>query len=213
MLLSGGIDSATALYLTKKTRPVRALTFEYHGIARRELSAAKEIAARAGVVEHRLVRLPDLREAGDIQGFELDGLPATYIPLRNSIFYSCAASYAEETGAALLVGGHNKEDERVFADVRSGFFRALQKALRSGSPVLRRNRVTITRPLKRMGKAEVVRLAASLGVPLGLTWSCHGEEEEHCWRCDGCLSRGRAFAAAGVTDPLLHARGRKLLKG
>jgi 7-cyano-7-deazaguanine synthase len=202
VLLSGGIDSATALYLTKKSQDVRALTFEYHGIARSELNAAKAIGAVAGVLEHRIVRLPDLKEAGDIPGFRPRGLPQTYIPLRNSIFYAFAASYAEETGAVSIIGGHNRDDSEVFIDVSSEFFRSLQKSLWSGSRILRANETRITRPLKDKRKAEVIRLAASLGVPLELTWSCHRDSERHCWQCEGCRSRVKCFGEAGVKDPL-----------
>ena len=202
MLLSGGIDSATALYLTKKSQGVRALTFEYMGIARSELAAAKAVASRAGVLEHRIVRLPDLREAADIPGFRHYGLPPTYIPLRNSIFYAFAASYAEETGAASIVGGHNEDDTEVFADVSAEFFSSLQRAFWNGSQVLRKNKLRIARPLKRLRKPAVIRLAASLGVPFELTWSCHRDSKVHCWRCDGCLSRVRCFREAGIVDPL-----------
>jgi 7-cyano-7-deazaguanine synthase len=202
VLLSGGIDSATALYLTKKTKGVRALTFEYKGIAKSELSAAKALASRAGVIEHRIVRLPDLREVADIPGFRPPGLPPTYIPLRNSIFYAIAASYAEEVGAASIVGGHNRDDTAVFADVSPEFFGSLQKAFLTGSRILRRNRLKIARPLKGLRKPQVIRLAASLGVPMELTWSCHRDGVKHCWKCDGCLSRLRCFKQAGVKDPL-----------
>jgi 7-cyano-7-deazaguanine synthase len=202
VLLSGGIDSATALYLTKRTHRVRALTFEYHGIARRELESARAIANRAGVVEHRLVGLPDLREAADIPGFKLGSLPPTYIPLRNSIFYAFAASMAEETGAVSLVGGHNRDDMKVFDDVGSEFFTAQQAAFRAASPILRRNRVHIVRPLRLKSKAEVVALAGRLNVPLEVTWSCHRDRREHCWRCPGCGSRRESFARAGIADPL-----------
>jgi len=210
VLLSGGIDSATALYLIKQTRPVRALTFEYQGIASKELEAARAIAGRAGVLEERLVRLPDLREAGDIPGFKPAGLPPTYIPSRNSIFYAFAASYAEETGAALIVGGHNRDDTEVFADVSSEFFQSLQRTMLVGSRILRRNRLRVVRPLRRKRKPEVIRLAASLGVPLELTWSCHRDVKEHCWNCDGCISRKRNFAAAGVVDPLSSTKLEKI---
>ena len=202
MLLSGGIDSATALYLTKRRMGVRALTFEYNGLARRELGAAEAIASRAGVLEHRIVRLPDLKETADIPGFRPQGLPPTYIPLRNGIFYSFAASYAEETGAASIVGGHNGDDSRVFTDVSPEFFGSLQKAFRSGSQILRRNRLQIARPLQHLKKPEVIRLAATMKVPLDLTWSCHRDSERHCWECDGCLSRVRCFKEAGIADPL-----------
>ena len=206
MLLSGGIDSATALYLTRRTHDVRALTFEYHGIAKHELESARAIAGRAGVVEHRFVRLPDLREAADIPGFRLGALPPTYVPLRNSIFYAFAASMAEETGAAVIVGGHNRDDAKVFDDVGSDFFTAQQAAFRAASPVLRRNRVRIVRPLRLKTKVEVVALASRLGVPLELTWSCHRDGKQHCGRCPGCVSRREAFAMAGVADPLAPSR-------
>lgn len=202
MLLSGGIDSATALYLTRKANKARALSFQFHGIAESELRSARAIGIRAEVVDHRIVRLPDLKEAGDIPRFRLRGRPPSYIPLRNSIFYSMAASYAEEIEANSIVGGHNRDDEKVFADVSPRFFSTLQSALRSASPVLRRNRLRIVRPLSRLTKPEVIKLASTLGVPLELTWSCHRDLQEHCWRCDGCLSRERAFKVAGVRDPL-----------
>ncbi len=206
MLLSGGIDSATALYLTRRSHFVRALTFEFNGIARRELQAARAIASHAGVTDHRFVRLPDLKEAGDIPGFKLRGLPPTYIPLRNSIFYAFAASLAEETGAVSIVGGHNRDDLKVFDDVSPGFFSALERSLWAGSSALRNNRVRLLRPLKSKTKAEVVSLASSLGVPFEATWSCHRDGPEHCWRCRGCVSRSAGFRAAGVSDPLTSGK-------
>lgn len=166
------------------------------------MKSARAVARKVRVKEHRLVRLPDLREAEDIPRFDFGSLPSTYVPLRNSIFYSFAASYAEETSAGLIVGGHNKDDEKVFDDVSPAFFDSLEIALWAGSATLRKNRVRIVRPLRKLDKAQVVGLAASTGVPLGLTWSCHRDGDEHCWKCNGCISRTRAFMGAGVKDPL-----------
>lgn len=166
------------------------------------MQAAKDIATGVGVVEHRIVRLPDLKEAGDIQRFRPGRHPPTYIPLRNGIFYAFAGSYAEETGAAYIVGGHNRDDQEVFEDVSPSFFEAMGNVLTEGSRTLRKNRVTILRPLQEKRKAEVVRLAAELEVPLGLTWSCHRDGDVHCWECPGCVSRRRSFQAAGIVDPL-----------
>ena len=181
---------------------MRALTFEFAGIASSELKAAREVAGAVGVREHRLVRLPDLKEAQDIRGGRFEGLPPTYIPMRNGIFYFFAASYAEEVRAAVVAGGHNKDDTRVFRDVSPAFFSALQKALLSGSKILEAEGTRIVRPLEHMTKVQVVRKAAEIGVPLGLTWSCHRDGPTHCWECTGCLARIASFSEAGVSDPL-----------
>ena len=157
-----------------------------------------------------MVRLPDLKEAQDIKGGHFEGLPPTYIPMRNGIFYFFAASYAEEVRAAVVAGGHNKDDTRIFRDVSPGFFSALQKAFWSGSRVLEAEETRIVRPLERMTKVQVVRRAAEIGVPLHLTWSCHRDGPGHCWKCTGCLGRIAAFKGAGVDDPLIPQSKRKI---
>jgi 7-cyano-7-deazaguanine synthase len=184
---------------------LRALTFVYQGIAEAELRAAKGVAEEAEIGEHRFVRLPNVREAGEMKAPSLAGMPPVYIPARNSVFYSLAASYAEEVGADLIVGGHNKDDATTYPDASPAFFRLLEKALWAGSPILRRRGTSIVLPLSRRTKAQVVKLAASRGVPLELTWSCHAGKKSHCWRCDGCLGRVAAFGVAGVPDPLRRA--------
>ena len=179
-------------------------------MAKRELQAAREIARRAGVTEHRLVRLPDLREAGEIGGGRFPNYPPTYIPMRNSIFYSFAASFGEEVRASFIVGGHNGDDGQVFRDARPEFFAGLEGALRRGSSILVQKKTRIIRPLAGLSKAEVVDLAAKRKVPLELTWSCHREGNEHCWKCEGCLARLDSFKRAGVPDPLNPPRTGKI---
>lgn len=176
---------------------------KFHRISRGELTAAKRIALRAGVLDHRFIAVPQLREAGDIDGSSsLSGLPRTYIPNRNMIFYSLAASYAEEVGSNYIIGGHNAEDARLFADTRPEFFKNFQLTLWSASKILREKRTTILRPLQYMTKSEVVAKASELGVPLEMTWSCHRVGTKPCWKCDGCRGRISAFAEAGVEDPI-----------
>ena len=190
------------MQLVRSKLHIRALTFEYNGVARRELEAAKEISQAAGIGEHRFVRLPDVREAGDISTAAFNGMPPTYIPVRNAIFYSLAASYAEEVGGEIIVGGHNKDDIKMFADATPAFFDQLERVLRTGSTILSRKRMRILLPLSGMTKAQVIKRAASLNVPLGLTWSCHQEGKGHCWECEGCRARVIGFEKAGVSDPL-----------
>jgi 7-cyano-7-deazaguanine synthase len=204
VLLSGGIDSATCLFLSKKKGNAnRALTIRFHGIAEGEIAAATGIARKAAVLEHRMFPIPELRELGDMSSpRNLKGLPRAYIPMKNAIYYSIASAFAEEVGAGQIIGGHNQDDARVYEDTNGVFFRNLQAALRSGSDRLRASRLSILRPLSKMSKTAVVSMAYKLGVPLELTWSCHEEGTEHCGRCLGCRQRREAFDGAGIRDPL-----------
>ena len=181
----------------------------FGGISAGELKAARSLGASAGLVEHRFVRLPDLLEAQD-RGLSFPGLPPTYIPLRNAVFYSLAASYAEEVGADLLVGGHNRDDLSVFRDAGSGFFSRMEEAIRSASAALDGRGFRILRPLEGLTKPQVLARASRLGVPLELTWSCHSGGRRSCWRCPGCLSRRAAFRSAGLADPLDRSWPRKV---
>jgi len=122
--------------------------------------------------------------------------------MKNAIYYSLAAAYAEEKGADCIIGGHNVDDSRLYDDTSEEFFVSLQRTISASSPRLRRRGLKILRPLKDKSKSEVVALAAGIGVPLELTWSCNRAGQEHCWRCDGCRRRTEAFEAAGVRDPL-----------
>jgi 7-cyano-7-deazaguanine synthase len=177
------------------------MTFAYHGISRGELKAARMIGRSAKTEEHRFVRLPDLKEAGDL-GVRFEDLPPTYIPIRNALFYSIAGAYAEEVGADYLIGGHNRDDLEIYRDTSSAFFEKLQGMLWASSRRLEQRRLKVLRPLKSRTKPQVIRLAASLGVPLELTWSCHRDGSTHCWDCEGCRSRAASFRKAGVEDPL-----------
>ena len=205
MLLSGGIDSAACLYLSReKGFTNKTLTIRFHAMAKGEELAARRIAKSAGVEEHRVVSIPQLMELSDMPKVErLAGMPRTYIPMKNATYYSLAAGFAEETGASRLVGGHNKDDLAQFEDTSDEFFENLQRSLRAGSSRLRDQKLIIWRPLKRLSKVQVIRLAVSLGVPFELTWSCHMEGTEHCGDCDGCAARARSFREAGVRDPLM----------
>ena len=172
-----------------------------------EMNAARRIAKESGVAEHRVVSLPELRELSDMKRpRRLAGLPRTYIPMKNATYYSLAAAYAEETGSSFIVGGHNRDDLKFFEDTSDQFFTHLQKAVRAGSARLRERNLRIWRPLRGMPKVEVVKLADRLGVPLGMTWSCHMETSQPCWRCAGCIARKKSFREAGVTDPLTRKR-------
>lgn len=171
-------------------------------MADQELRAARAIAKSGGAVEHRIVEVPQVREAGDMKSEALSGVPRTYIPMKNAIYYSLAASYAEETGTGTIMGGHNVDDKHVFPDTGEDFFASLQAAFLEGSPRLRKAGLTIVRPLRERHKSEVVSLAVALGVPLEATWSCNRDGLRHCGDCEGCRARAKAFDEAGATDPV-----------
>ncbi len=182
-------------------------------MAEGEVRAATRLADAAGVKEHRFFPMPELRELGDIRApGRLSAMPPTFIPMKNSIYYSVAAAFAEEVGASRVVGGHNLDDGELFEDTSDRFFASMQKAIRTASVRLREQDFRIWRPLRRMRKAEVVALAASLDVPLEMTWSCHRERSTHCWECEGCVQRERSFRQAGIDDPLRARKDRKGIK-
>ena len=178
---------------------------EIHGTVKSELAAARRVGRAGGVVEHRFFGIPELKEAGDMRGAKDPSwmaVPKTYIPMKNAIYYSLAAGYAEEKSADLIIGGHNADDASVFEDTSEEFFADLRKMLYAASPRFRTNGLVILRPLSRLSKPQVVKLGAEVGVPFQLTWSCNRAGELHCWKCAGCEQRTKAFDAAGIKDPL-----------
>lgn len=214
VLLSGGLDSTTALYWTKsKGYDCAALCVHYGQRHERELESARRVARAAGVSldEVRLAlpwlawasalvdksaRLPDVPLSRIGRG----GVPSTYVPGRNTVFLSLAASMADAIGAQAVVIGANVLDYSGYPDCRPAYLRAFEKAARLGT---RAKALTILAPLIKLDKRGIVELARELAVPLELTWSCYAGGERPCGRCDSCKLRAKGFAAAGVADAAL----------
>lgn len=214
VLLSGGVDSAVALWWAKaRGWSVRTLTFDYFGRPRREHAAIEALAARARVAPPERVDLPflkevdDLREAG-LQNPALEASPEGYIPARNLIFYSLAAYHAELAGTRYLVGGHNGVDPEAFPDASPRFFEDLNRLLGRGLWSARITPVEVVVPLRGMSKADVVRMGLSMDVPFDVTWSCYWDREVPCGRCLSCRERQEAFAEAGAEDPAPYDGGK-----
>ncbi|MEM3086394.1 MAG: 7-cyano-7-deazaguanine synthase [Halobacteria archaeon] len=194
VLLSGGLDSAVALWWArKKFRGVEALTFTFSGRSARELRAARRLAREAGVALED-VAVPFLRERGPPRG---------RIPARNLVFYAIALARAEALGAGAVVGGHTREDPARFPDAGRPFFRKMERLAATGS----RSPVRILTPLASLGKTEVVLKGLALGVPLSLTWSCYGNGPRPCGRCPACRERREAFRECGVREPEVKSPG------
>ena len=218
VLLSGGLDSATTLWIAR-ARGFRsdALIVDYGQRHRRELRAAQQIAACAGCPA-QLVRLQLPWGGSALTDRRLDvptgrslarigqGIPATYIPARNMILVSLAIGYAEAIGAARVFLGANAVDFSGYPDCRPIFYRAMAAVIRRGTKAgVEGHPIRLDTPLIRNTKAQIIRWGMRLGVPYALTWSCYLGGRRPCGRCDSCRLRANGFAEAGLPDPALAA--------
>jgi 7-cyano-7-deazaguanine synthase len=213
VLLSGGLDSATVLAMAKDQGfACYALSLDYGQRHRTELDAAARVAAALGVIEHKIVPL-DLRAIGgsaltdaDIEVPEqpTSGIPATYVPARNTVFLSIALGWAEVLGALDLFVGVNAVDYSGYPDCRPEFIAAFESMANLATKAgVEGERFHIHAPLIDLSKAEIIQAGTTLGVDYGLTVSCYQADEQGraCGRCDSCRLRAQGFAAAGVPDP------------
>jgi len=220
VLLSGGMDSATALATAKSDGfDVIALTVDYGQRHRREIDAAKKVAKHFGVRDHRIVsldltpiggsaltdktiRVPEQRRLEEIGR----GIPVTYVPARNTILLSYALGLAEATGAKAIYIAANSQDYSGYPDCRPEFYQAFQEIARLGTKRgVEGDVIEIRTPLIAMAKADIVRKGQELGVPWRLTWSCYQGGDKACGVCDSCQLRLKGFREAGVKDPLPYA--------
>lgn len=214
VLVSGGLDSATALALAREQGyACYAISFDYGQRHRCELEAAQQVARSQGVVEHRLMRL----NMGDLGGSALTdariavpeagaqaGIPVTYVPARNTVFLSLALGWAEVLEADAIFIGVNAVDYSGYPDCRPEYIAAYQNladlATRRG---VEGHPIRILAPLIDLSKAAIIREGARLGVDYRLTTSCYDPDAQcrACGRCDACRLRREGFQAAGLPDP------------
>ena len=203
VLLSGGLDSAVALWWAKKRWDTYALTFKYGQLNSSEVRSARRLAKRAKVAHHFVVNVGFLKQVSELrkrlasQGLDLESFPPTYVPGRNTIFLGIAAHFAEIYDVEHIVTGHIGRDP--FPDSKPAYIRAMNNAISQASWLRKRHRVRITTPFARSTKEDVVRLALKLEVPLDLTWSCHRNGKRPCGKCQGCLDRSRALNILGFS--------------
>ena len=217
VLLSGGLDSTTALYVAKSQGfdEIYALTFLYGQKHDRELRSAAEVAKAAGVKEHKTVRLmlnewdgcslTDPKMEVEDGNLERTDIPDTYVPARNMVFLSVAASWADAWGVADIFIGVSEVDYSGYVDCREEFIRAMEQAVNLGTVLgaEKKQHITLHAPFMHLTKAEEIKWGMELGVDYGLTWTCYRGDEKPCGTCDSCLLRAKAFEEAGVEDPLL----------
>jgi 7-cyano-7-deazaguanine synthase len=215
-LVSGGMDSCvTAAIANEENDPLAFLHVSYgQRTEARELLAFEEIAHHYRVAKRLVVSLEHLKLVGGSsltdQGIPVSAadlnsreIPTSYVPFRNSHLLSIATSWAEVIGATRIYIGAVAEDSSGYPDCRPEFYQAFQRVIDVGTKP--ETRIEIVTPVIHLKKSEIVKRGIELDAPLHLTWSCYQSEERACGRCDSCALRLRAFAAAGVRDPIPYA--------
>jgi 7-cyano-7-deazaguanine synthase len=222
ILLSGGVDSATAAAIAKQQGfDLHALSFRYGQRHERELASAQQVAAFLQAKTHQILSF-DLRAIGgsaltdDIavpkgrsEAEMGKGIPVTYVPARNTIFLSFALALAERIEAQDIFFGANQLDYSGYPDCREEYIQAFERManLATKAGVEGKSRLTIHTPLLEMSKAAIIKTGLTLGLDYALTWSCYDprSDDRACGRCDSCQLRLKGFAEAGVIDPIPYA--------
>ena len=212
------MDSCVTAALAARDTEAYAIHFSYgQRTEMRELAAARGVAEKLGMRDFLHLRQdffrriggsaltdnsiavpdasPEFREHGVVE----DQIPVTYVPFRNAHFLSAAVSWAEVIGATRVYIGAVEQDSSGYPDCRPAYYEAFQQLVRTGT---RDGNIEIVTPLIALNKAQIVQLGLECNAPLDLTWSCYREEQEACGICESCVLRLKAFAAAGVPDPI-----------
>jgi 7-cyano-7-deazaguanine synthase len=224
VLLSGGMDSCVCAAIALESHGAGnvALLHAMYGqrTEKRERRAFEEIADFYDVRERLVVKLDHFRAIGGsaltdkrigVPENELgetgpgqSTIPVTYVPFRNAHFLSVGVSWAEAIGARAVYIGAVAEDSSGYPDCRPEYYRVFQELIRVGTKP--ETEIELATPVIRMKKSEIIRRGRELGAPLRLTWSCYQGEELACGKCDSCLLRLRAFAEAGIADPIPYGQ-------
>ncbi len=213
ILLSGGLDSATALAMAKdQGYESYALSFNYGQRHAAELTAAAKIANVFSVVEHKTIDL-DLTQIGgsaltddniDVPESPTEGIPVTYVPARNTIFLSYALAWAEVLEINNIFIGVNAVDYSGYPDCRPEYIQAFERMANLATKAgVEGTKLTIHTPLIDLSKADIIQLGSKLDVDYALTISCYQVDEDGgaCGVCDSCRFRKEGFENAGIPDP------------
>lgn len=214
VVLSGGMDSATALGLCVNhsgKENVSTITFNYGSKHNAKENAAAQALARYYGVENKIVTLGFIGElfksdllqsGGDVpEGhYAEENMKKTVVPFRNPIMLAIAAGYAASIGNQALFVGTHFGDHAIYPDCREEFMVPFAEAISKGDW----SNISLRRPFEKYTKAEIARLGISLEVPYGLTWTCYKGGIKHCGKCGSCVERLASFAEVGVEDPVAY---------
>jgi len=218
VLLSGGMDSCVCAALVARDHVAAAVHVSYgQRTEDRERRSFLAICERLNIRDKLMVRNEAFRAIGgsaltddaiavpkaeEVSGSPGHGIPVTYVPFRNAHFLAVAVSWAEVLGAEKVYIGAVEPDSSGYPDCRPAYYAAFNQVVKTGT---KEGRIEVVAPLIAMRKVEIVRLGLELGAPFDLTWSCYSRQDQACGVCDSCALRLRAFAAAGIKDPIPYA--------
>ena len=221
VLLSGGIDSAATLAIAMaQGYETYALSFDYGQRHLLELEAARRVAQSLGAKEHRVVKIDNRLFAGSALTDDVDvpkkrtegqigaGIPATYVPARNTIFLAHALAWGEVIHAAHIFIGVNAIDFSGYPDCRPEFIALFELLANTGTKAaVEGMRFQIHAPLIKLSKAQIIHKAVELNLDLSLTHSCYdpATDGRACGECDSCQLRLKGFREAGINDPIQYA--------
>jgi 7-cyano-7-deazaguanine synthase len=213
ILLSGGLDSVTALAMAKSQGfDCYTLSFNYGQRHDSELVASAKLSKLYGAIEHKVINI-DLRSIGGsaltddnfaVPEQEQQGIPITYVPARNTIFLSIALGWAEVLSAQAIYVGVNAVDYSGYPDCRPNFIAAFETLANLATKTgVEGHKLSIHAPLINMSKADIILQGTKLGVDYSQTVSCYQADNEGkaCGRCDSCRLRRQGFEQAGIVDP------------
>ncbi len=211
ILLSGGIDSAVALYwANNKGYDITPISFNYNFRPENEKKAALKLAESLdlNLIE---INIPFLKESIDlrIEGLPIPSVihaPEGFIPSRNLIFYSIASYYAEAYGCKVIIGGHISTDQQNFLDATPEFFNSLEGLINKGKHSKDMTTIELLFPLAKKTKLDVIKLAKELKIPLEWTWSCYSDGDQPCGTCSSCRKRRETFNNLSYSDPKFSLR-------
>ena len=209
VLISGGMDSVTALYdSVDKYHVAAGVSFNYGAKHNdREIPYAAYHCRKLGIC-HEIIALDfvnqlfksHLLKSGGIVPdghYEAVAMKQTVVPFRNGIMLAIAAGFAESIGAKAVVIAAHAGDHAIYPDCREDFMRAIENAIRIGTDA----EIAVIRPFIAMGKSQIVTRGQELGVDFSHTWSCYKGGDIHCGSCGTCVERREAFLVAGIKDP------------
>ena len=205
ILLSGGLDSSTVIGLAKTSKAkIFGLSFDYGQRHKKELNSALKIAKHFEIEEFKIVKLDlslwggssltDIKKDLPVEGIQLNTIPNTYVPGRNTIFISVALSYAEAINADFIGLGVNALDYSGYPDCRPDYIKKFQELANLANKRGReKNPIKLWTPLIDLNKEDIIQLAFDNNVPLEKTWSCYSGNLKPCGKCDSCRIRQTAY--------------------